>query len=129
VAITAHIHQAGKTEPTAARLSGLKLANGFKIEKFAEGLMSPRMLAVSGAGAGYVTHRSLTDVVMLKDTNSDGKVDEQKIVASRPYGPDGMLYLFVGSTCKACPGPNPENATMLQMVPDVRGTIFRIVHR
>jgi glucose/arabinose dehydrogenase len=173
VAITAHIHQAGKAEPTAARLSGLKLPDGFKIEKFAEGLLNPRMLAVSDAGAVYVTRRSLGDVVMLKDTNSDGKADEQKVVASRPfahgvaivnnvlylvtikdvyradilddgslgelerivndlpdagqhpnrtiaYGPDGMLYLSVGSTCNACQEPNPENATMLQMAPDGR---------
>jgi Raf kinase inhibitor-like YbhB/YbcL family protein len=173
VAITAHIHQAGKIEPTAARISRLKLANGFKIEKFAEGLGNPRMLAVSDAGAVYVTRRSLGDVVMLKDTNSDGQADEQKVVASRPfahgitivnnvlylvtikdvyradiredgtlgelerivndlpdagqhpnrtiaYGPDGMLYLSVGSTCNACQEPNPENATLLQMAPDGR---------
>jgi Raf kinase inhibitor-like YbhB/YbcL family protein len=173
VAITAHIHQPGKAEPTASRLSDLKLADGFKIEKFAEGLLNPRMLAVSDAGAVYVTRRSLGDVVMLKDTNADGKADEQKVVASRPfahgitivnkvlnlvtikdvyradiqadgtlgelerivndlpdagqhpnrtiaYGPDGMLYLSVGSTCNACQEPNPENATMLQMAPDGR---------
>lgn len=173
VAITGHIHRAGKAEPTAARLSGIELADGFKIEKFAEGLMNPRMLAVSDAGAVYVTRRSLGDVVMLKDTNADGKVDEQKVVASRPfahgitivnnalylvtikdvyradiledgtlgelerivndlpdagqhpnrtiaYGPDGMFYLSVGSTCNACQEPNPENATMLQMSPDGR---------
>jgi Raf kinase inhibitor-like YbhB/YbcL family protein len=171
VAITAHIHQPGKVEPTAQRVSGLKIANGFKIEKFAEGLVNPRMLAVADNGAIYVTRRTLGDVLMLRDTNADGKVDEQKVVASRPfahgvavvnnslylvtikdvyradirddgtlgelerivndlpdagqhpnrtiaYGPDGMLYLSVGSTCNACQEPNPENATMLQMAPD-----------
>jgi Raf kinase inhibitor-like YbhB/YbcL family protein len=33
-------------------------------------------------------------------------------------GPDGMLYVSVGSTCNACNEPNPENATILQVKPD-----------
>jgi len=171
VAITAHIHQPGKAEPTADRLASLKLPNGFKIEKFAEGLANPRMLAVADDGTVYVTRRSVGDVVMLKDANKDGKADEPVVVATRPqmhgiaivnkmmylltikdlyradikadgtlgelqriindlpdagqhpnrtlaYGPDGMLYLSVGSTCNACEDDNPESATMLQVAPD-----------
>ena len=34
------------------------------------------------------------------------------------FGPDGMLYVSVGSTCNACLEPNPENATMLRMRPE-----------
>ena len=30
-------------------------------------------------------------------------------------GPDGKLYVSVGSTCNACSDPNPENATILRM--------------
>ena len=33
-------------------------------------------------------------------------------------GPDGMLYLTMGSTCNACSDANPENATMLRAAPD-----------
>ena len=33
-------------------------------------------------------------------------------------GPDGMLYVSVGSTCNVCIEDNPENATMLQVKPD-----------
>ena len=33
------------------------------------------------------------------------------------FGPNGMLYLSVGSTCNACDEPNPENATMLRADP------------
>lgn len=34
------------------------------------------------------------------------------------FGPDGMLYVSVGSTCNACNESNAENATMLQLSPD-----------
>lgn len=33
-------------------------------------------------------------------------------------GPDGMLYVSVGSACNACAESSPESATMLQMKPD-----------
>lgn len=34
------------------------------------------------------------------------------------FGPDGMLYLSVGSTCNACNEPNEEHATLLRVQPD-----------
>jgi len=34
------------------------------------------------------------------------------------FGPDGMLYITVGSTCNACPETNPESATVLRAQPD-----------
>src|SRR6202000_78568 len=33
-------------------------------------------------------------------------------------GPDGMMYISVGSTCNECAEPNPENATILRASPD-----------
>lgn len=41
------------------------------------------------------------------------------------FGPDGMLYISVGSTCNACNESNPENATMIRAMPDGKSrTIF-----
>ena len=41
------------------------------------------------------------------------------------FGPDGLLYVSVGSTCNACNESNPENATLLQVAPDGQSrTIF-----
>jgi Raf kinase inhibitor-like YbhB/YbcL family protein len=41
------------------------------------------------------------------------------------FGPDGMLYISVGSTCNACNESNAENATMLRATPDGKSrTIF-----
>ncbi|MET0251305.1 MAG: YbhB/YbcL family Raf kinase inhibitor-like protein [Novosphingobium sp.] len=41
------------------------------------------------------------------------------------FGPDGMLYVSVGSTCNACNETNPEHATILRLSPDGKTrTIF-----
>lgn len=41
------------------------------------------------------------------------------------FGPDGMLYISVGSTCNACNESNPENATILRASADgTSRTIF-----
>ncbi len=41
------------------------------------------------------------------------------------FGPDGMLYISVGSTCNDCNESNPENATILRASPDGKSrTIF-----
>lgn len=41
------------------------------------------------------------------------------------FGPDGMLYVSVGSSCNACTETNEENATILRMNPDgAERTIF-----
>jgi len=44
---------------------------------------------------------------------------------SAKFGPDGMLYISVGSTCNECREGNEENATMLRMDPAMgKRTIF-----
>jgi glucose/arabinose dehydrogenase len=34
------------------------------------------------------------------------------------FGPDGLLYVAIGSSCNDCPDPNPERATILQLQSD-----------
>ncbi|WP_375448082.1 PQQ-dependent sugar dehydrogenase [uncultured Fibrella sp.] len=58
--------------------------------------------------------------------NSDGTLGSlQQLINNLPdagqhpnrtlaIGPDGLLYITVGSTCNACAEPNPEHATMLR---------------
>jgi Raf kinase inhibitor-like YbhB/YbcL family protein len=60
----------------------------------------------------------------------DGSVTQPQVIArdlpdagqhpnrTLALGPDGALYVSVGSTCNACMEPNPENATLLRMDPD-----------
>lgn len=75
--------------------------------------------------------------IYVTDIMSDGTFGELKrIVDDLPdagqhhdrtlaMGPDGMLYVSVGSTCNACDETNPESATLLQVKPD--GTSRRIL--
>lgn len=41
------------------------------------------------------------------------------------FGPDGMLYVSIGSSCNACSESNPESAAILRVSPDGKSrTIF-----
>ncbi len=58
----------------------LKVPPGFKVTAVASGLGKPRMLALSETGQLYITRRDAGDVLMLTDTNGDGKMDDLKTV-------------------------------------------------
>ena len=162
---------------TPQNISQLKVPAGFKVNKFADKLGMPRILAVSSTGNVYTSDREKGLVMMLKDLNKDGISDVTDTVAriehahglaiynSKMYiaairevyvadinangslgqprmilqnlpdagqhpnrtidfGPDGKMYLSIGSTCNACAEPNPYNATLTQANPD--GTNLKI---
>lgn len=64
--------------------------------------------------------------VYVNDINADGSLGSPKpIINDLPdggqhpnrtlaVGPDGLLYISVGSTCNSCPKPNKLNATMVR---------------
>lgn len=72
----------------------------------------------------------------VADLASDGTLENQRLLTDQlpdagqhpnrtiEIGPDGMLYISVGSTCNACPEPNPKNATLLRANAD--GTNIQI---
>ncbi|MGV3599751.1 MAG: PQQ-dependent sugar dehydrogenase [Dyadobacter fermentans] len=60
----------------------LKVPAGFQVNKFAEGLGKPRMLATSEKGHVYASDREAGIVMMLTDTNGDGMADDKKTVAN-----------------------------------------------
>ena len=75
--------------------------------------------------------------LFVADILADGRLGELKMLAGDlpdsgqhpnrtiAFGPDGMLYLTVGSTCNVCNESNQENATILRITPDGKQrTIF-----
>ncbi len=83
--VEGHIFKPAQVDATDARVKQLKVPAGFQITKFAENLNKPRMIAVSNEGVVYVTDRDKGTVTMLRDTNKDGKADEQKVVATKEH--------------------------------------------
>jgi glucose/arabinose dehydrogenase len=91
---------------------------------------------------GITIHADKMYLVAVKevyraDLNSDGTLGTpQQLINNLPdggqhpnrtigFGPDGFMYITVGSTCNACAEPNAENATILRANADGSGrTIF-----
>ena len=174
--IQGYVFKPGHVDPTDERVSQLTVPEGFTVQKFAEGLGKPRMMVVRDDSTVYVTRRG-GDVLMLRDTNGDGKADVTKTVWKKDqvhglalngdqlylvtvnevfrtkvkpdgtfpepkqimknlpdggqhpnrtieFGPDGKLYISVGSTCNACDETREENATLL--VADADGKNHKI---
>lgn len=58
---------------------------------------------------------TLGELTMLIGDLPDGGQHPNRTIA---FGPDGMLYISIGSSCNACNETNPEHATMLRASPD-----------
>lgn len=96
------------------------------------GELAPPVLAASRAGLhGLALYQGKAYLatpheVFRADVQKDGKLGPlEMIIHDLPdagqhntrtvqVGPDGMLYISVGSTCNECNEPNPENAAMLR---------------
>jgi glucose/arabinose dehydrogenase len=55
----AHVYEPQQLEATDERIAALKVPDGFKVEKFADGLKNPRIIAVADDGTVYVTRRDI----------------------------------------------------------------------
>ena len=86
---------------------------------------------------GNQVYLATVNDVYVADVAPDGRFGElRRIINDLPdggqhpnrtlaMGPDGKLYISVGSTCNACAETNPESATILRAEPDgTSRTIF-----
>jgi glucose/arabinose dehydrogenase len=88
-----------------------------------EGLAGVHGLALHEDQLFMVTDRE----VYVASVQQDGSLSSPRLIAGQlpdggqhpnrtlAVGPDGRLYVSVGSTCNACEEPNEESATLLQM--------------
>jgi glucose/arabinose dehydrogenase len=91
---------------------------------FASGYTFALGIAIhESTGDIYVSHQGVISV--LRDDNGDNVADGERIFAgdlpfglhqndNLEFGPDGFLYIGVGSTCDACDDTNPQSATILR---------------
>jgi glucose/arabinose dehydrogenase len=95
---------------------------------FAAGYYLPLGITIRpSTGEVYVSHQG--GITVLSDTDGDGKADTNRILVNNlptdlhqndnlKFGPDGWLYMGLGSTCDACPQSNPRSATILRFNAD-----------
>ncbi len=91
---------------------------------FASGYVFPLGVAIQDStGEVYISHQGVISV--LSDSNHDDVADSERILAgdlpfgehqndNLVFGPDGWLYIGVGSTCNACKDTNPQSASILR---------------
>ena len=91
---------------------------------FATGYYFPLGVAVhEPSGEVYVSYQGA--ITILKDTDGDGRSDAERFLVDNlsfdkhqndnlEFGPDGLLYIGVGSVCDACEDPDPRNASILR---------------
>ncbi|RDC63373.1 PQQ-dependent sugar dehydrogenase [Adhaeribacter pallidiroseus] len=80
--INGYVFKPALVPATDANVQQLKVPNGFKVNKFAENLGKPRILAVNPTGYVYASDRDAGTVTLLQDTNADGAADQTKVVAN-----------------------------------------------
>lgn len=102
---------------------------------FSSGYYFPLGVTVhDSTGDVYVSHQG--KITVLTDTDDDGQADVRKgLVNELPFdihmnnnlkfGPDGWLYIGIGSACKACFDTDPRSATIMRFnIETGRGEIY-----
>ena len=121
------------TQPDANNVSALRDTDGDNAIDEAE-VVAENLPMVHGItiheGRVYLAGE---EQVWAADLNEDGTLGTPEAIvnglpvgAQHPYrtirfGPDGMMYVHIGSACNDCPEINPENATVLRFNPDGTG--------
>jgi glucose/arabinose dehydrogenase len=124
-------------EVRAGRISRLRDANG-------DGVYEQRVTVADGFAwvhsvlplGNQILAADETALVRLSDFGPDGRARRREVILPLPagatdlyghrtrtvaLGPDGKLYLSIGSSCDACVEDNPLRATIVRLNPDGSG--------
>ncbi len=103
----------GQADDIQTVASGYKFVNGITIRQDRLYFVTDRQVYSARLGRdGEVGRPDL----LIGDLPDAGQHPNRTIA----FGPDGLLYISVGSTCNACNDSNAESATLLQAQPDGR---------
>ncbi len=116
------------TEQDAGRVTAFDASTAFEAragQPIAQNLDSPHGLTVHD---GYLYVATVKEVLRgpIRDDGSVGRleavIDDLPDGGQHPnrtlaFGPDGALFVSVGSTCNNCEEPNEESATLLRVEP------------
>ncbi|NDJ20262.1 sorbosone dehydrogenase family protein [Nostoc sp. B(2019)] len=101
----------GRVDNIQTVASGHKYVNGITIRQNRLYFVTDRQLYAADIGKDG----NLGKPQVLIDDLPDAGQHPNRTIA---FGPDGMLYVSVGSTCNACDETNDESATLLRAQPD-----------
>lgn len=108
----------GRADSQETVASGFPYVNGITIQKNRLYFVTDRQLYVANLQQGG----KISKPQQLIGDLPDGGQHPNRTIA---FGPDGALYISVGSSCNACDESNDEHATMLRVQPDgSKRTIF-----
>ena len=90
-----HTESARRSSKVIPQPANAKLVvpKGFKIKVFAEGdFRYPRWMALAPNGDVFVTDSRANSVIVLRDTNKDGKADQRFVFSNKLSQPFGMAF-------------------------------------
>ena len=102
----------GRADRALTSAWGIGKVHGLALQGNRLYLAGEKELHVAEVGAGGL----LTNRKKLADDLPDGGQHPYRTLG---IGPDGMLYISIGSDCNDCDESNPEHATMLQYDPKI----------
>lgn len=95
---------------------------GFRIERYAEGFENPRWMTLAPNGDVFLADSKANRIIVLRDANRDGRVDERHTFAENLNQPFGMAFhenfFYVANTDSVVRFPYKTGQTRAEASPE-----------